>query len=137
MASHRVRGDKIRKIVILDSSALLMFFEFSVDWEKELARLLDAYEIVVPGAVIQELTILSTRGRIGEKQRNAKAALTYALRYEVVQTQATHADDAIVEAAKKVQGIVFTNDAGLRRRLRNEDIPVLLLRGRKKLILDG
>jgi len=136
MASHWVRGDKIRKIVILDSSALLMFFEFSVDWEKELARLLDAYEIIVPGAVIQELTMLSTRG-IGEKQRNAKAALTYALRYETVETQATHADEAVVEAAKKVQGVVFTNDAALRHRLRDEGIPVLLLRGRKKLALDG
>jgi hypothetical protein len=113
-----------------------MFFEFSVDWEKELARLLDAYEIIVPGAVIQELTMLSTRG-IGEKQRNAKAALTYALRYETVETQATHADEAVVEAAKKVQGVVFTNDAALRHRLRDEGIPVLLLRGRKKLALDG
>jgi rRNA-processing protein FCF1 len=136
MASHWVRGDKIRKTVILDTSALLSFFEFSVDWEKELARLLDAYEIAVPGAVIQELTMLSARG-IGEKQRNANAALTYAFRYETIRTQATHADEAVVEAAKKVQGIVFTNDATLRHRLRDEGIPVLFLRGRKKLALDG
>jgi rRNA-processing protein FCF1 len=135
MASDRVRGDKIRKTVILDSSALLSFFEFSVAWEKELARLLDAYEIVVPEAVLQELAILSSRGT-GEKRQHVNAALTYASRYKTVWTQATSADEAVIESAKKVQGIVFTNDTALRHRLRKEDIPVLLLRGRKKLALE-
>jgi len=121
--------------VILDSSALLSFFEFSVDWEKELARLLDTYEIVVPEAVLQELAILSARGS-GEKRQHANAGLTYASRFKTVKTQATHADEAIIESAKKVQGIVFTNDTTLRHRLRDEGIPVLLLRGRKKLVLE-
>jgi hypothetical protein len=135
MASDRIRGDKIRKTVILDSSALLMFFEFSVDWEKELGRLLQAYEIVVPGAVVQELEVLSTKG-IGEKQRKAKAALRYARRFETVETQAKYADEAVAEAAKTTTGVVFTNDKALRQHLRDEGIPVLLLRGRKKLALE-
>ena len=122
--------------MILDTSALLSFFEFSVDWERELARLVDSYTIVIPVAVIQELTLLSTRGT-GDTQRYAKAALIYALRYDTVETQATGADEAVVEAAKKMKGIVFTNDTELRHHLREEDIPVLLLRGRKKLALEG
>ncbi|HVQ00782.1 MAG TPA: PIN domain-containing protein [Candidatus Thermoplasmatota archaeon] len=134
MASDRIRGDKIRKTVILDTSALLSFFEFSVDWEKELARLLDAYEIAVPEAVLQELALLSSKG--GEKRQKANAALTYASRYKTVETKATHADEAVVESVKKVQGIVFTNDTALRHRLQKEHIPVLLLRGRKKLALE-
>ena len=112
-----------------------MFFEFSVDWEKELARLLHAYEIIVPVAVVQELEILSIK-RIGEKQRNAKAALKYVRRYETVETQAKNADEAVVEAAKTTKGIVFTNDTALRQHLRQEGIPFLLLRGRKKLALE-
>jgi rRNA-processing protein FCF1 len=112
-----------------------MFFEFSVDWEQELARLLNAYEIVVPAAVIKELKMLSTRGT-GEKPRQANAALIYAQRYKTIETQATHADEAVVEAAKIVQGIVFTNDTVLRHRLREGGVPVLLLRGRKKLALE-
>lgn len=71
MASDRVRGDKIRKIVILDSSALLMFFEFSVDWEQEVARLLHSYQIVVPVAVIKELEMLAIKGT-GEKKGTRK-----------------------------------------------------------------
>jgi rRNA-processing protein FCF1 len=43
----------------------------------------------------------------------------------------------VVEAAKTIEGVVFTNDSALRRHLRGEGIPVLLLRGRKKLALDG
>ncbi len=135
MASDRVRGDKIRKTVILDSSALLSFFEFSVDWENELARLLDAYEMVVPEAVLKELATLAAKGK-GEKRQRANAALTYASRYQAVATKATSADEAVVEAAKKVQGVVFTNDTALRHRLKKEGVPVLLLRGRKKVALD-
>ena len=135
MASDRVRGDKIRKTVILDSSALLSFFEFSMDWEEELTRLLDAFEIVVPEAVLRELAILSSR-ETGEKRQRANAALTYASRYRTVETRVTHADEAIVELATTVQGIVFTNDTALRHHLRKEGIPVLFLRGRKKLALD-
>jgi rRNA-processing protein FCF1 len=135
MASHRVRGDKIRKTVILDSSALLMFFEFSVDWEKELARLLDSYQIVVPVVVVKELKLLSSEGT-GEKQRCAKAALNYIARYETIETQAKNADEGVIEAATTTKGVVFTNDAALRKHLRSEGVPVLFLRGRKKIALD-
>ena len=134
MASDRVRGDKIRKTVILDSSALLMFFEYSVDWEKEMTRLVDAYRIVVPAVVVKELEMLSNKGS-GGKKRNAKAALKFVMRYETIATQAKNADEAVVEAAKTTQGVVFTNDTALRKKLRDEGIPVLLLRGRKKLML--
>lgn len=136
MASDRVRGDKIRKKVILDTSALLMFFEFSIDWEQEVARLLHAYQIVVPDGVVKELNMLSNKGT-GEKKRNAKTALKFIPRYETIKTRAENADEAVIEAAKTTQGVVFTNDSALRKQLRDEGIPVLLLRGRKKLALDG
>ena len=113
-----------------------MFFEFSVDWEQEISRLVHSYQIVVPTAVVKELETLSTEGK-GEKKRNAKAVLKFVSRYGTVETQATHADEAVVEAAKLMQGIVFTNDSALRKKLRGENIPVLLLRGRKKLALEG
>jgi rRNA-processing protein FCF1 len=112
-----------------------MFFEFSVDWEQEVARLLHSYQIVVPVAVIKELEMLAIKGT-GEKKRNAKAAVKFVSRYETIETQTDNADEAVVEAAKTKQGVVFTNDSALRKHLRDEGVPVLLLRGRKKLALD-
>ncbi len=135
MAFDRVRGDKIHKTVILDSSAILMFFEFSVDWEKELLRLLDGYRIVVPTEVIKELELLS-RQTASERKQKAAAALKLAKRYKTVETIAKNADDAVIEAAKKTQGLVVTNDTELRKRVNHDSIPVIFLRGKKKLALE-
>ena len=135
MASDRVRGDKIRKAVILDTSAVLTFFEFSVYWEQEIARLVPACQIIVPTVVEKELELLSNKGR-GETKRKAKAALKVVMRYQTMETGADNADEAVAEAAKLTNGVVFTNDSTLRKKLRSEGIPVLLLRGRKKLVLD-
>ncbi|DAC73314.1 MAG TPA: hypothetical protein DSN98_00045 [Thermoplasmata archaeon] len=135
MAFDRVRGDKIHKTVILDTSAILSFFEFSIDWEKELFRLLDGYKIIVPSEVIKELEILSKQTASQRKQK-AAAALKFAERYETIDTRAGNADDAAMEAARKTHGVVATNDTELRKRLKHESIPVIFLRGKKKLALD-
>jgi rRNA-processing protein FCF1 len=135
MAFDRIRGDKIHKTVILDSSAFLMFFEFSVDWEKELSRLLDGYCIVVPIEVIRELEVLSKQ-TASERKRKAIASLKLAERYKTVKTIAGNADDAVIEAAEKTHGVVVTNDTELRKRLKQDSIPVIFLRGKKKLSLE-
>ena len=133
MAFNRIWGDKIRKTVILDSSAILMFFEFSVDWKKELDRLLDSYNLVVPTAVVQELQILTTRDR---GQKKAAAALKLIAKYDTIAQEADTADEALMKIAEKTQGIVVTNDIELRDRLKNRGLPVIFLRGKKKLALD-
>ena len=74
MASNRLWGDRIHKTVILDSSAILMLFEFAIDLEKELTRLLGNYYIVVPTPIIRELEFLSKNGT-GKKKAKAKASL--------------------------------------------------------------
>jgi rRNA-processing protein FCF1 len=134
MASDRVRGDKIHKTVILDSSAILMFFEFSLDWEKELRRLLGSYTVVVPTAVIHELRKLAIRRGGGKK---AAAALQLIQNYKTVESTGAYADDAILSIAAETKGVVVTNDAELRRRLKKQGTSVIFLRGKKKLTLDN
>ena len=112
-----------------------MFFEFSIDWEKELFRLLDGYCIVVPTEVIKELEVLSKQTASARKLK-AVASLKLAERYETVETIAGNADDAIIEAAKKTHGVVVTNDTELRKRLNHDSNPVVFLRGKKKLALE-
>jgi rRNA-processing protein FCF1 len=135
MAFDWLWRDKIHKTVILDTSAILSFFEFSIDWEKELFRLLDGYKIMIPNMVINELTVLSQQTASQRKQK-AAASLRFAKRYETIETVAGNADDAVIEAAKKMHGVVVTNDTELRKRLSHDSIPVIFLRGKKRFALE-
>lgn len=133
MAFNRIRGDKIRKTVILDSSAILMFFEFSLDWENELYSVVGAYHLVVPSAVVKELQMLANRGA---GQKKAAAALKLIEKYESIDEDSPYADEAILKIAQKTKGIVVTNDTALRQLLKKQGNSVVFLRGKKKLVLD-
>ncbi len=133
MAFNRIRGDKIRKTVILDSSAILMFFEFSLDWENELYSVVGAYHLVVPSAVVKELQMLASRGA---GQKKAAAALKLIEKYESIDEDSLYADEAILKIARKTKGIVVTNDTALRQLLKKQGNSVVFLRGKKKLVLD-
>jgi rRNA-processing protein FCF1 len=135
MASDRLWGDRIHKTVILDSSAVMMLFEFSIDLEKELKRLLGAYNILIPTQIVKELQLLS-ENETGKKGMKAKASLKLIENYEIVNVDAKNGDDSILELAKKSNGVVVTNDRDLRIRLKELSIPVIFLRAKKKLALD-
>jgi hypothetical protein len=116
--------------VAVDTNALMMPVESGVRLFDELDRLLGTYEAVVPEAVVAELDELSTGG--GEEATAASVGRDLADRCTVVSTEATFADDAIVELADAVDYVV-TNDRPLRRRLRERDVSTICLRGRAKL----
>ncbi len=135
MASDRLWGDKIHKTVILDSSAVLMLFEFSIDLEKELTRLLGNYHIVIPTPIVRELEFLSENGR-GKKKAKAKASLKLIKKYDAINVDEKKGDDSILELAKKINGIVVTNDRELRIRLKKISLSVIFLRAKKKLVME-
>ncbi len=124
------------KTVILDSSAVLMIFEFSVDLEAELTRLLGRHKVVIPKSVFDELRFLSQQ-QDGRRRQIAKAAMQFIKKFEIVNTKIEYADDAIFNLAKETDWVVVTNDKELRKRLRNVLLPVIFLRGKKTLMLEG
>ncbi len=134
MASDRIRRNPQAKTVIVDTSAILMLFEFSIDLEAELTRLLGKHQIVIPSAVINELHQLNNRGN-SATSRHAHAAIQLLKRYPVIPTNET-GDDALVALAKQLKCPVVTNDMQLRRRLKNIPVSVVYLRGKKTLTLD-
>ena len=135
MASHWVWGDNIHKTVILDSSAIMMCFEFSIDLERELTRLLGSYHVIVPSSIIRELEFLSKKGA-GNKKIKAKASLKLVDKYETVSVDEKNADDSLINLAKKMNGVVVTNDKELRKRLRGASVSVVFLRAKKKLMIE-
>ena len=136
MAFNWVWGDTIHKTVILDTNAVLMLFDFSVQLEQELLSLVGKCDIVVPSSVVVELQILARRGGGGVQQAKAKAAFEFVKRYAVVDSEGKSADDAVFDVAKQLHGVVVTNDRLLRERLKKDGVPVVFLRSKKKLVLE-
>jgi len=125
--------------VILDSNFLMAPFQFHVDVFEELEYLLQKkIDFIVPSAVKLELTTISSRG--GEGAAEASLALQLASRCRVVdvtlQPNET-VDDAILKAAQKLGAVVATNDIELKKRLRDINVPVVYLRDKSKLEVEG
>jgi rRNA-processing protein FCF1 len=134
MASDRLWPDNNEKRVILDSSAILMLFEYSINLEDELTQLLGKFKIILPSPIVDELKILSESGD-GKKRQKAKAALRLIKRYDIVDVEGS-GDDSIIILANKINGIVVTNDRELRKRIKDLSLGVIFLRGKKKLALE-
>ena len=92
MAADRIRNTK----VILDTNAVLMPFQFNINLDSELKRLLGQYEIIIPNIVIEELNNLAA----GPKPpREIRSALTLASRYRQI-TVSSRGDAAVFELAE-------------------------------------
>lgn len=125
--------------VILDSNFLMIPFQFNLDIFQEIEYLLQKkVDFVVPSAVKNELTGISSRG--GEGAPEASLALQLASRCRVVdvtlEPQET-VDDAIVKASQKLGAVVATTDIDLKKRLRDINVPVVYLREKSKLEVEG
>lgn len=117
----------VPKAVVLDANALMMPFQFRLNIDIELKRLLGEVPVFVPSSVLGELA--------GLVDKDAKAALSLARRYQIVETE-LRGDDAVLWVAEQRSAAVLTNDRELIRRLRDRRMPVLRLRGERYLVLD-
>lgn len=130
----------------MDTSALMMPVECNVRVFEELDRLLGEYEPITTHTVIEELERLA-RGTNGNDNENehertrtqsqeataASVGRDLAERCAVVESDATYADDALVELAERgACEYVVTNDGPLRDRL---SVGVIGLRGQNKLAI--
>jgi rRNA-processing protein FCF1 len=116
--------------VLLDTNALLLPFQFRLNLEAELRRLLGDHVTLVPSPVLEELRGLT------KSTKEARAALRLASSFRVLPLEG-EADDAILENAPRLKAIVVTNDAVLLRRLKEAGVPRIFLRSRSHLVAEG
>jgi rRNA-processing protein FCF1 len=125
--------------VILDSNFLMIPFQFNLDVFQEIEYLLQKkVDFIVPSGVKSELTGISARG--GEGAAEASLALQLASRCRVVEVSldpGETVDDAIVKASQKLGAVVATTDVELKTRLKTLKVPVVYLRDKSKLEVDG
>jgi rRNA-processing protein FCF1 len=119
-----------RPVVILDANALLMPFQFKINIDAELQRLVGQCDVLVPSSVLGELKKLEATSK------DAKAALALAQKYEIVEVEES-GDVSLVSLASQRSGIVVTNDRELIEELKKLRRPVISLRSRTHLVLEG
>ena len=125
--------------VILDSHAFFVPLEFKMDIFEEVRRLVNHnVEFVLLSSVKRELEILSSN--VSPKvKREALFALKFAekCKFVAVDDKGEETDDVIVRTAKSWNAPVFTNDRVLKKRLRDISVPVIYLRQKSRLDIDG
>ncbi len=126
--------------VILDSNALFTPLELKMDIFEELKRLLNRnIECILISPVKAELELLANK-EAPKIRRQANFALRLAEKCKFVPVAVSDkytTDDAIVKVAKDWNSPVFTNDSQLKKRLRDISVPVIYVRQKSRLEIDG
>jgi len=126
--------------VILDSNALFVPLQFKIDIFNDLKRLLNRnFELILLSPVKRELEALAEKGS-PKMRKNASYALKLAEKCKYVEVDglaSTLIDDIIVKIAKEGGFPVFTNDRQLKKRLRDISVPVIYVRQKSRLEIDG
>jgi rRNA-processing protein FCF1 len=125
--------------VILDSNALFVPIQLKIDIFQELKTLLNrSFELVLLKPIQQELEELAREGSL-QTRKKALYALMLAEKCKIVDVEESAAspDDIIFQTASRWRSPVFTNDSELRKKLRNINVPVIYVRQKSRLEIDG
>jgi hypothetical protein len=136
-----VQTKPVKKLrIILDANALFVPVQFKIDILEELKKLLNRnFEPILLSPTRRELERITVEGS-PETRKQAGYALKLAEKctfLEVQQEKNTPTDDLIVQVASKHKYAVFTNDRQLRNRLRDINVPVIYVRQKSRLEIDG
>jgi uncharacterized protein len=126
--------------VLVDSNALFVPLQFKIDIFTDLERLLNRHvELVLISPVKHELEMLTQKSS-PKIRKNATFALSLAKKckyVKVVEKQKEQTDEAIVRVAQAWKVPVFTNDKLLKKKLRDISMPVIYVREKSRLEIDG
>ncbi|RJQ21861.1 hypothetical protein C4580_01715 [Candidatus Woesearchaeota archaeon] len=125
------------KTVILDTNFLIECAKNKVDIQTELTRILDfSFDIAVLDRTLEELDVVAARG--GKEGAAAKLARTILLtkKINIIATSGGHTDKLLIERADD-NHIIATMDRELKQKLKKKKQDVIIIRGKKKLAVDG
>jgi len=126
--------------VILDSNSLFAQLELKIDIFEEVKRLLNRnIEFVLLSPVKNELELLAAKDS-PKIRREAAYALKLSEKCNCVAVENSEklsTDDVIIKVSKAWNSTVFTNDRQLRKRLKDISVPVIYVRQKSRLDIDG
>jgi rRNA-processing protein FCF1 len=128
------RNGNPRRVVLIDTNGFLNCGRFCLDIFDEVTALLGACSFVIIPEIEDELRGLgSGNGKDAAASRFALQLLERCAVLEQAKGLSGSVDDKIVLAAQEHRCYVVTNDRELKKRLLNLNIPVIVVRGKKKL----
>ena len=118
----------------------MMSAQFHIDVVSELEQILPSCKLLVPTAVVKELSRIKNRSK-GKNRIAASIALKIATSspievLEMEQQQGESVDNSLLRLSKKSR-LLCTNDRELRIKAREKNINVIFLRQRRYLDVDG
>ena len=126
--------------VILDSNFLLIPSQFKIDIFESMMHLLNQrYEPIILSSTLHELQTMGQRGS-PKLRKQVQIALKLAQKCHMVEAERGKDetnDDVIIRIATEWRSPVATNDRELIRKLRNQNVPVIFMRGKSRLELEG
>jgi len=126
--------------VIVDSNFLFIPSQFQIDIFDGLATLLNQkFEPILLSPTHRELQRIAETGPV-KMRKHALLALRLAERCRIVEVEQSFKetpDDVILRVATDWKCLVATNDRVLRKRLRDKNVPVIYLRQRSHLEMEG
>jgi rRNA-processing protein FCF1 len=137
--SKMLKADQKTLRIIFDSNALFVPLQFKIDIFQDLKTLLNRnFEPVLISPVRREIEKIAETDS-PKMRKEAIYALKLAEKCKLVEVDDAEGspDDAVVKAARELHLPVFTNDIQLRRRLRNINVPVIYVRQKSRLEIDG
>ena len=128
-------------LVLLDTNILIIQVKHPIDLNTHLQRLISLqYEMITIPPIINELGLLIDNAKSIMQKKKFSFALDLAKKLKLVSYSTTTdqtTDEAIIQFAQSSEIVVLTNDAELRKKLHNQKTPVIYIRQRKNLELDG
>lgn len=126
--------------IILDSNAFFIQLELKIDVFEETKRLLNRnLDFILLSPVKNELELLATKDSL-KTRREAAYALKLSEKCRLVAVENSEkmaTDDVILKVSKAWNAPVFTNDRQLRKRLKDISVPVIYVRQKSRLEIDG
>ena len=115
----------------------MMAAQFNLDVAGQLQELLPHYKYMIPSFIIKELENIKERSQ-GKTRAAASTAIKIAglKPFKIKKTpliKGEHVDDALI----RISPVLCTNDRELRKTAREKGIPVIYLRQRRYLAVDG
>ncbi len=134
--------NKLPLIVVVDTNFLAVPVQFGLDIFEEAGRVLERQlEFHIPDSVVFEMEKRWSNPRDNKERLAFNVARSLVQRCKIITIpeawKKLSVDDQVLRYAKHVKGVLATNDKELRKKARFANIPVLFLRGRKKLEIDG
>ena len=124
--------------LILDTNFFFIPFELNIDIFSEFNRIIDKkYEAIILNCVYLELLKLKKSGKV---KKNIDAAIQFTEKCKKIpfyKQENEEVDDSIIRYAKNNPSIVATNDKLLRKKLKKQNIPIIFVRKKKYLKLEG